>query len=115
MQIVFEGKTLNEITGQVLQFLESTKQPVDLDNRHPHGNVPVEDTSAEQTQPEDTSDQAEASDISVEQLQEALRGHVKRKGRDSAVAILAKYDVIRASQITDEAKRIEAHEELTNG
>ena len=110
MQITFEGKTWEDIIIRVNRFAqEHGKIPVDLDNRHPHGNTPVP-----QTQPAETSEEpapADDSEVTEKDVVMALRAHVKKHGKESAIAILAEFDVTRASDLKP-ADRLLAKEKL---
>jgi len=104
MKLVFEGQSWSDIIMQVNRFSqEHGKMPVDLDNRHPHGNTP-----APQTQPAETSDQAETSDATIDDdtIVKALRGHVTRHGKESAINILHSFEVERASELPQEVRPV---------
>lgn len=120
MRLQFEGKTLQDIHQDIFKFLDDTvpdwpvvsgigagKTPVDLDNRHPHGNIPV-DTSDEQTQPADTSEVPTDDDMIA-----ATKACMSRlKNKDKVMAILIKHGATtRATEIPDE-NRAAALEEL---
>jgi len=84
---------------------KQTRQPVDLDIRHPHGNTPRPDASVEQTQPEEASDPAEDTDssdpVSYDECLVALKAYMKEHGKAKAVKVLTKYEVDRLSQLEE--------------
>lgn len=106
MQITFEGKTLPDLISECIKFLDQCTCA---------GQEEIEKASAPQTQPADTSDQDDAPDTSKEVMGQALRAFVRKHGKDDALAILAKYNVSRASELTDDAQRVALLQELTNG
>lgn len=118
MRLQFEAANTKALLQQIYEFLDETvpdwpvvsgigKQPVDLDNRHPHGNVPRE-TSDEQTQPGDTSEVPTDDDMIA-----ATKACMSRlKNKDKVMAILVKHGATtRATEIPDE-NRAAALEEL---
>lgn len=111
LELKFTGVNLKAVHQEIFDFLDATlpdwpvvsnigKQPVDLDNRHPHGNTPVP-----QTRSEDAPDPAEDTDssdpVSYDECLVALKAYMKEHGKAKAVAVLTKYNVDRLSELKE--------------
>lgn len=104
MQVTFEGKTLADVISECMKFLDDCtcagQEALDAAvTRHLDG-----DTSTEQTQPADTPAPAPDSDATIEDVAAALKAHMKKHGKDSAINILGEFDARRASEVAKEQR-----------
>ena len=92
MELKFTGQDLADILTQVSQFMHTQSAGGRL-------LEPQAKASTEQTQPANTPAPDPDLDASVEDIAAALKAHMKKHGKDSAINILGEFDARRASEV----------------
>jgi len=115
MKVTFEGNTVEEIIRQYLNFVEAISG-----NKYyavaPDPDGPEqEDVAKQQEHPAEEAETTQGSDdeATPETVLAALRAHVKKHGKDSALKILESFNVTRASEL--KKKDLAAAQEQLNG
>lgn len=97
MELKFTGQDLADILTQVSQFMHTQSAGGRL-------LEPQAKASTEQTQLADTPAPAPDSDATIEDVAAALKAHMKKHGKDSAINILGEFDARRASEVAKEQR-----------